>query len=285
MRPLKQILSSPHIMGGFLGYHNNTAWKIENHKVKFLKNPIHILNTLYTYLDLEDHPLKPACDKIWDHDRDIISEALEFYRELEELEPNFEKLDYLLRNSENSPQSTKIPKDIWEKCRHSHNAFQLGLDLLKIIPAIGHISQFLEIDINDNLEAVVPEKFTNSATIQELVKGLNPPPKAKSDEIIAPMGGMFYSREAPNLPPLAAEGDSFKAGQPLFIIEVMKMFNKISVPFHGKIVKHLMKDSDGKIVTKGQAIFKVLPDEIVKEESPEEILAKQKSVLNELMKY
>ena len=41
------------------------------------------------------------------------------------------------------------------------------------------------------------------------------------------MGGTFYAREAPHLPPLVDEGDHFEAGQPLFIIEVMKMFNKV----------------------------------------------------------
>jgi biotin carboxyl carrier protein len=99
------------------------------------------------------------------------------------------------------------------------------------------------------------------------------------------MGGMFYCREAPNLPPIINEGESFKAGQPLFIIEVMKMFNKISAPFSGKVVKHNLKDSDGKIVSKGQLIFKVEPDEILKEESLEEITARKMSVLESILKY
>jgi pyruvate/2-oxoglutarate dehydrogenase complex dihydrolipoamide acyltransferase (E2) component len=73
-------------------------------------------------------------------------------------------------------------------------------------------------------------------------------------------------------------GDHFDAGQPLFIIEVMKMFNKISVPFSGTIVKSFLEDSDGKIVTKGQSIFKIQPDEFIKEETEEEILARRKKV-------
>jgi hypothetical protein len=46
-----------------------------------------------------------------------------------------------------------------------------------------------------------------------------------------------------------------------------------------------MKDSDGKIVTKAQTIFKVLPDEIVKEESPAEILERKKSITSGLLAY
>jgi biotin carboxyl carrier protein len=112
---------------------------------------------------------------------------------------------------------------------------------------------------------------------------LNPPPKAKSDEVIAPMGGMFYSKEAPNLPAMINVGDHFNAGQPLFIIEVMKMFNKISAPFSGTIVKNFLEDSDGKIISKGQPIFKIQPDEIIKEESEEEILARKKKASLELL--
>ena len=96
---------------------------------------------------------------------------------------------------------------------------------------------------------------------------------------------MFYAREAPNLPPIVQEGDRFKAGQPLFIIEVMKMFNKISVPFSGTITKNLMENSDGKIISKGQSIFKITPDELIKEESEEEILARKKKVSSDLLTY
>ena len=87
---------------------------------------------------------------------------------------------------------------------------------------------------------------------------------------------MFYSKEAPNLPPMIKVGDRFNAGQPLFIIEVMKMFNKIVAPFSGTIVKGFMEDSDGKIIGKGQPIFKVVPDEQIVEESEEEIFNRKK---------
>jgi hypothetical protein len=46
-----------------------------------------------------------------------------------------------------------------------------------------------------------------------------------------------------------------------------------------------MTDSDGKIVSKGQVIFKVQPDEVLKEESPEEIANRKKAVTTELLSY
>jgi pyruvate/2-oxoglutarate dehydrogenase complex dihydrolipoamide acyltransferase (E2) component len=53
----------------------------------------------------------------------------------------------------------------------------------------------------------------------------------------------------------------FKQGDPLYIIEVMKMFNKVYAPFSGTIDKIVMQGSDGTIVSKGQPLFKITPDE------------------------
>jgi biotin carboxyl carrier protein len=79
------------------------------------------------------------------------------------------------------------------------------------------------------------------------------------------MGGMAYMREAPALPPIVTEGGHFEVGQPLYIIEVMKMFNKVIAPFSGTIKKVLV--TDGVVVRKGQRLFEVEPDEpIVLEE-------------------
>jgi biotin carboxyl carrier protein len=92
------------------------------------------------------------------------------------------------------------------------------------------------------------------------------------------MGGAYFAREAPHLPTLVDEGDHFEAGQPLFIIEVMKMFNKVLAPFAGTVTQNLMQDSDGKIVHKGQPIFKIEPDERIVEESEEERTARRRKV-------
>jgi len=71
------------------------------------------------------------------------------------------------------------------------------------------------------------------------------------------------------LPPLIEEGDHFEEGQPLFVIEVMKMFNKVHAPFAGTLKKNHMEGRDGEVVRKGQAIFAVEPDQRFEPESPE----------------
>ena len=105
---------------------------------------------------------------------------------------------------------------------------------------------------------------------------------AKSDEILAESGGMFYSRETPEHDVYVKEGDHFDAGDPLFIIEVMKMFNKVYAPFSGTIDKVLV-DADGTIIRKGQAIFKITPDEKPVEESAADIAARRREVTDQFL--
>ena len=110
-----------------------------------------------------------------------------------------------------------------------------------------------------------------------MAKVLVPPPVAKSDEIIAESGGMFYCRETPEHEAYVKEGDHFNTGDPLFIVEVMKMFNKVYAPFSGTIDKVLV-DTDGVIISKGQPIFKITPDEKIVVESPEEVATRRRAV-------
>ncbi len=64
------------------------------------------------------------------------------------------------------------------------------------------------------------------------------------------------------------KGSHFNLGDPLYVIEVMKMFNKVHATFAGTIDDVLVKDS-GVVVRKGQPLFKVTPDERFVEEDPE----------------
>jgi biotin carboxyl carrier protein len=109
-------------------------------------------------------------------------------------------------------------------------------------------------------------------------RALTPPPKASANEIVAPSGGSFFAREAPHLPLLISEGEHFEVGQPLFIIEVMKMFNKILAPFSGTVKKSLMADADGTVVQAGQVMFEIEPDEVLIEESEADVLARRNRV-------
>ena len=105
----------------------------------------------------------------------------------------------------------------------------------------------------------------------------------KADEVVTPGGGMYYAQEAPGMPMFVKEGDHFEKGQPLFILEVMKMFNKIPAPFAGTVDKILIDGTDGIIVQKGQPIFKIIPDEAAVAVSAEEVAARRRAATGQFL--
>jgi len=54
-------------------------------------------------------------------------------------------------------------------------------------------------------------------------------------EVKAPMVGTFYRKPGPQDPPFVEIGDHVNAGDPLCLIEVMKLFTTIEAPVSGKI--------------------------------------------------
>ncbi|PJZ78761.1 biotin/lipoyl-containing protein [Leptospira neocaledonica] len=281
-RPVAELLADAHVLAGFLGYHENVSWKIEKDQVVWLRNPIHILSDLYYYLHMEGELHQSPSEQIWDHDQAVLQSALAFYKELGKLTGKKEDSpDWDSVFAGKAPAG--VDAGVWTKAISSHKGFQIGLELLKLIPNLGNKSGFYKLGVDENLEPVIPEEFKKADTRDAFIKFLAPAPKASSDEIVSPMGGMFYSKEAPDLPPMVKEGEHFKAGQPLFIVEVMKMFNKITAPFSGTIKDVILKDSDGKIIQKGQTIFKIVPDEVVKIETPEEIQDRKNKVTFSLL--
>jgi biotin carboxyl carrier protein len=115
-----------------------------------------------------------------------------------------------------------------------------------------------------------------------MAKVLVPPPAARSDEILAVSGGMYYPREAPGKPEFVAEGRHFEKGDPLYIVEVMKMFNKVYAPFSGTIERVLVA-GEGVIIKKGQPLFKIAPDAAVVEETPQQIEARRAAATAEFL--
>ncbi len=98
-------------------------------------------------------------------------------------------------------------------------------------------------------------------------KALAPPPSARSDEIVAAMGGVYWNREAPTLPLFVEAGMHFAKGDALYIIEVMKMFNKVYAPFAGRVVEIFMPEN-GVVVRKGQPLLRIDADEKLAVEDP-----------------
>lgn len=284
LRPVAKLLENPHVLGGFLGRYDGQLFAHGDGEVRFVDNPIRFLERLYHFLNLENVDSKPPSERIWDHDDDILTDAIRFYDEVERRTGarTADELEKLFGGKE-SQKLSEGDASLWERAVAAHRGFQVGLELLLLIPRIGVRSRFLEITVGDDLVPVFPDVFLDEKATVPFLRALAPPPQASADEIVTPMGGTFYAREAPHLPLLVEEGQHFEPGQPLFIIEVMKMFNKVSVPFSGTVTKNLMEGQDGKVVAKGQPIFKIEPDERVEVESPEEIAKRRREATLALM--
>ncbi len=72
-------------------------------------------------------------------------------------------------------------------------------------------------------------------------------------QVVAPMVGTFYRAPAPDAEPYVQVGERVTVGQPLCIIEAMKLMNEIESEVEGTIVKILVEN--GQPVEYGQPLF------------------------------
>ncbi|MFV1871974.1 MAG: biotin/lipoyl-containing protein [Oleiphilus sp.] len=289
-RPVELLMNEPHLLSGWLSLHQDDFSGDEKAAFKWCRNPVNILAETYHYLNMNyrnnNQRKFPPASMIWDHDEALLSQALSFYASLDaQLAENnsqpssFDGLCELI----NGKPPAFFDKQTWEAIQAAHAGYQAGCEILLLLPYLGQQTDFFALHVTDDLSVHIPEKLTDKAYQTEMAKVLVPPPVAKGDEILASSGGMFYSREAPDRPPFIQEGDHFEAGQALYIVEVMKMFNKITAPFSGKIEKVLLKE-DGTIIKKGEPLFKIVPDEKIITETADETRKRQSKACAGFMK-
>jgi acetyl/propionyl-CoA carboxylase alpha subunit len=273
-RPLGRILRQPHLLSAWLSS-NKQHFEVKDGRVTWLRNPLLVLADTYHLLHMDREVELPAAHKIWDQDEELLENGAAFYATLEERlgETSWPKLDAKLK-------AKKPPKGFnatqWHQVREAHLGFQLGLELYSLLPLVGHKVGFFDLRVNDDLTITIPDRLFDRAHQAKMKKVLVPPPVNRADEIVAVSGGMYYAQEAPGMPTFIEEGQHFDIGDPLYIVEVMKMFNKVYAPFAGTVDRVLV-ESNGTIVSKGQPLFKVTPDEKFVEEDPVEVKARIES--------
>jgi len=276
-RPLELLLSEPHLLGGWLSLHR-ADFSLAGGAVSWLKNPLTVLGELYHYLNMELQPQRPALWQIWSHDHELLTAGTSFYEHIEAwqlagLGGEWAQLNARLTAAE-EPAPAGITTEDWERARAAHFAHQAGLELLSTLPYLALRSGFFELKVKPDLSVELPARLLEPSHQAEMALSLAPPPSSKSDELVAVSGGMFYPREAPGLPRLIEVGDHFEEGQPLYIVEVMKMFNKVYAPFSGTIIERMI-EGDGVIIKKGELLFKVKPDHELKREDPMAVRAQR----------
>jgi biotin carboxyl carrier protein len=278
-RPIQRLFNEPHYMSGWLSV-NKEAVSIDNGNVVFKRNPIELLSELYHFLNMDFTTGKAARHMIWDHDQDILKAALSFYASLKDILSitEFPALEKAIAGK--APSG--IEADQWSAIQASHAGFQAGTELFAVLPYVGNATYFSGLEVNPDLSITIPEELKDKTLQDAMTKVLVPPPTAKSDEILALSGGMYYPREAPGLETYVNEGDHFEAGDVLYIVEVMKMFNKVHATFAGTVDKVLV-ENDGEIIKKGQPIFKVTPDEKIVIETADEVSARKQAKTAEFL--
>jgi acetyl/propionyl-CoA carboxylase alpha subunit len=283
-RPIERLLADPHLLSGWLSV-NTKNFRFDNGKVVWLRNPLGVLSETYEFLHMAQRPHKPAAEIIWGHDNELLQQSLRFYRTLREklglARDEYFKLNELLANDK--PQG-EFDAPTWEQIRSSHFGYEAGMELLGMLFMIGEKTNFWEMRVEEDLEVTIPDYLFDLDLQARMKKILVPPPATKADEIVAICGGMYYGQEAPGMPPFVHEGMHFEQGDPLYIVEVMKMFNKVYAPFSGTIDKIVMQGSDGTIVSKGQPLFKITPDEKFVEIDQHEVDRERRSRTGEYLK-
>ena len=106
---------------------------------------------------------------------------------------------------------------------------------------------------------VTPNQTTDRSDILEMSEtATEEPDSTPGVEVLSPMPGTFYRAPSPDDPPFVKEGDSVKKGDPLCIIEAMKIMNEIEAEDIGVIQKILVES--GQAVEFNQPLFIIEPN-------------------------
>jgi acetyl-CoA carboxylase biotin carboxyl carrier protein len=84
------------------------------------------------------------------------------------------------------------------------------------------------------------------------------PIRAKWKDVRSPIVGTFYLSPSPTSDPFVRVGDHVSVGQPLCIVEAMKVMNEIEAEFGGTIKEILVED--GSPIEAEAVLFLVEPD-------------------------
>ena len=87
-----------------------------------------------------------------------------------------------------------------------------------------------------------------------------PPPSTRPETaipLLAPLTGTFYRAGAPDSPPFVEVGDTVEEGQPVALIEAMKVYSPIEADRSGVVVE--VAASNGKLVHHGEVLLYIDP--------------------------
>lgn len=147
--------------------------------------------------------------------------------------------------------------------------WNVGMDLRKLKKLIDLVSEsdITELEITEGDDHVRIAKTTPGTQTVAYVPEVAPPPAAppvsapepaaapvaKGHVVKAPMVGTFYRAPNPGASPFADVGQTVREGDPLCIIEAMKLLNEIEADKSGTVTEILVEN--GEPVEFGQPLF------------------------------
>jgi len=79
-----------------------------------------------------------------------------------------------------------------------------------------------------------------------------------TNEVKAPMPGVFYRRPDPDEEPFVEEGDHVEAGDTVGLVEVMKQYNDITTSEAGTVQQFRVGDEED--VAAGDVVVEIAPE-------------------------
>lgn len=119
----------------------------------------------------------------------------------------------------------------------------------------------IEVSGRDGIKIVAERTAAAPASAAPVVQAVavsapaaQPPEKAEvGRRVLSPIVGTFYTAPTPESDAFVKLGDTVKKGQPLCIIEAMKMMNEIESEFDGTVTQICAEN--GALVEYGQPLF------------------------------
>jgi acetyl-CoA carboxylase biotin carboxyl carrier protein len=107
---------------------------------------------------------------------------------------------------------------------------------------------------------LVASPMQSVSAMQPIVLGGTKPTTIREDRsqmVVAPLTGVYYSSPSPSAPPFVNPGDPIHVGQVVALVEAMKVFNEIQSEVAGRVVALVAEN--GEVVQKGDPLIKVEP--------------------------
>ncbi|MDX1453381.1 MAG: biotin carboxylase N-terminal domain-containing protein, partial [Oleiphilaceae bacterium] len=163
-RPIKRLFNEPHVLAGWLSRYQH-CFDLSTGSVQWRENPIKVLEQTYHYLNMDYQEDNAPAEMIWDHDHEVLQDALEFYRNIEQLlgVQGFAALDKQLRAN----KAPVAAKDLdWPAIKAAHAGYQLGNEVLSLLPYLAIQTDFFALHVKPDLSIHIPERLLDR-TLQQ----------------------------------------------------------------------------------------------------------------------